>query len=567
MNSRKILFLLLLPLMNELNAQLKFIVEDFEGYADGVNDLKENGLFAFGDVKANIDSKIHEANTTRFKDYLGQKALKIETRGQTNFGGWGKGIGLNVELEKEKDFLNFYVRMETENENYLNESSTIKIELQEDDNINNVYQKEMDDSWTYTQTIVSNELAGSTNSGDKKLKKWKLISIPLEDFKDANPGGDNLFNINYKEGKLFCIVISFFYPQGDFKKLNGKKFFFDFICFSKGKLTPVDGISEPPQASNNDFCILGAWSKEGNTADFIDIGHVFENNFKPDCKKKIGVVHFFQPFATDGGNKQNQFPSEERISKVIKEGYIPMITLENHFVNTDPSLKQPNLYSIVEGHFDVFFGNWAKQIKEVKGIVLLRILHEFNGNWYPWSIVKNDKDPQLLIRAFRHIRKIFREKNVTNVKFIWCPNSMSIPQEPWNYIMKAYPGDEYVDYVGLDIYNGAGEGSIWRSFKKEGIENYFLLTQKIPLKSLFVCEVASRERRKNEPSSAQGKEEWIRQMSEALKSDMSKIRLLTWFNEKETFKINSSAGSKNAYLNYIMKDDYFKPGLKCFSID
>ena len=49
-------------------------------------------------------------------------------------------------------------------------------------------------------------------------------------------------------------------------------------------------------------------------------------------------------------------------------------------------------------------------------------------------------------------------------------------------------------------------------------------------------------------------------MSETLKSDMSKVRMLVWFNEKETFKVNSSEGAKNAYLKYIMKDDYFKPG-------
>jgi len=61
--------------------------------------------------------------------------------------------------------------------------------------------------------------------------------------------------------------------------------------------------------------------------------------------------------------------------------------------------------------------------------------------------------------------------------------------------------------------------------------------------------------------SAQNKAEWIKQMSEALKSDMSKVRLLTWFNEKESFKINSSAESQKAFLNYIIQDDFFKSGI------
>lgn len=237
-----------------------------------------------------------------------------------------------------------------------------------------------------------------------------------------------------------------------------------------------------------------------------------------------------------------------------------MITLENHFVITDTSIRQPNLYSITEGHFDSFFGYWANQIKEVKGTVLLRILHEFNGDWYPWCIVNNDKNPQLLAKAYRYIHNIFKENNVRNVKFIWCPNSMSIPQESWNYIMDAYPGNEYVDFVGLDVYNGAGKSVLWRSFRKEAIENYFVLTENFPAKPLFICEVASREKKSSEPASLQNKSEWIKQMSQALKSDMSKVRLLVWFNEKETFKISSSKETKNSFLEYIIKDKYFKNG-------
>jgi beta-mannanase len=255
----------------------------------------------------------------------------------------------------------------------------------------------------------------------------------------------------------------------------------------------------------------------------------------------------------------------ERINKIIHQGYIPLITLEDHFVNSNPHIKQPNLYSIVEGHFDSFFVAWAKQIKQVNGIVLLRILHEFNGDWYPWCIANNDKNSQLLIKAYRHIHDIFNSQQVSNVKFIWCPNSMSFPQEKWNFIMDAYPGNEYVDFVGLDIYNGAGKAAIWRSFRKEGIENYFILTQALPDKPLFICETASRERENYEPLSSQNKAEWIREMGKTLSSDMSKVKLLVWFNEKSTFKINTSSEAENAFSIFIWKNDYFKSGTNYFN--
>ncbi len=507
-------------------AQLKFVVEDFEGFSDGASDLKANGVFAFGNCTAGI-----EEHKVVKKTYSGQRYIQLFKEGGIDYGGWGKGIGLNMDLDPEQDYLNFYVYQPV-----TNGINLMKIEIQEDDNGDNIYEKEKDDSWYYIQKLDNSDT-------------WALVSIPLNKFKDGNAGGDGVFNISYKQGKLFCLVFSFL----DSLHLKNKATWaFDFICFSKGKLLSGEHLFDAPSASEGDFCGLGAWSKDD-----------FENNFSPGSDKKLGVIHFFQPFAVDGGDNQNLYPSVERINAIILKGYIPMITLEDHFVNTKKPLKQPNLYSILEGYFDPFFKDWARQIKQVKGMVLLRILHEFNGDWYPWCTLNNDKNPQLVINAFRHICDIFRKEGVNNVKFIWCPNSMSLPQEKWNSIMDAYPGDEYVDFVGLDIYNGAGKGlPLWRSFRKEGIENYFILTQQLPGKPLFVCEVASRERNRTENGTNQDKAGWIGQMSDALSSDMSKIRLLTWFNEKGTFKINSTAEAKNGFVHYVLKKDYFKSGTR-----
>ena len=502
-------------------AQLKFVVEDFEGFADGVSDLKDNGIFSFGNIKATVDYQMGNQQT-----YSGERFLRLSKTGTTDFGGWGKGLNVLIELDAAKDYLNFYVYQPPSNS-----SDTIKIELQEDDNGNGAYEKEQDDSWTYNQQLENKNL-------------WQLISIPLSKFEDSNPGGDGVFNINYKQGKLLVFIITFV-NAGHLK--TNQTWSFDFICFSQGKLPTGAGLFDAPLAAPADFCSLGIWSKEGNAGNFIDIASGFENNLKYGSEKKLGVVHFFQPFSVEGNSDKKHYPSVERINKVIQEGYIPMITLEDHFPNANSLVKQPNLYSIVEGHFDSFFVDWAKQIKQVKGTVLLRILHEFNGDWYPWCIVNNDKNPKMLIHAYQHIHDIFKAQQVTNIKFIWCPNSMSFPQEKWNFIMDAYPGDAYVDFVGLDIYNGAGkEIPVWRSFRKEGIENYFIVTQRLAGKPLFICEAASRERKVTESKSAQDKAEWIKQMSIALTTDMSKIKLLTWFNDKETFKINSSPGSQGA---------------------
>jgi hypothetical protein len=515
------------------SSQLKFLVEDFEGMNEsGQGDLPANGFFTFGNLRMSVEK------TGTGHGYSGDRSMRITRAGKFDHGGWGKGISSLVSLDQSVDYLNFYVKSERQN-------GPVKwrVELQDDDQIDKVYQKDRDDCWQHSVTIEP--------KGD-----WQLVSIPLREFRDANPGGDGGFNFGQYGGSLLVLLFTLENASGAASKLSWSV---DFICFSKGPLPTGSTPLDAPPASMIDYCTLGAWSSEGNSANFADIPRSFESNFGGG--KKLGVAHFFQSFSVQGDGGEYHYPSVERINRVIEAGYIPMITLEDHFVNASANAQQPNIYSIVDGHFDSFFGYWAHHIKQVKGVVLLRILHEFNGDWYQWCTVKNDRKGELVARAFRYIHNIFRDNKVDNVRFVWCPNSMSVPEEPWNDIMDAYPGDAYVDFVGLDIYNGAGNdkgANIWRSFRKEGIENYFRLTQLKPDKPFLVCETASRERRMME--GGQTKAEWIAQMSEALRTDMSKVRLVAWFNEKETFMVDSSLPAKNAFKEQVIDNPYFRGG-------
>lgn len=515
------------------HAQLKFLVEDFEGFGNDRGELGSSGFFTYGGLQQSVTDR-----NCNNRDYSGKRCLEIVRQAGADYAGWGRGVGLNMELDQRYDHLNFYVWSERGNA-----PVTFRIELQEDDNGDHAYKKEDDDAW-----VASVRIAGKGT--------WELISMPLSKFHDATPAGDAGFNISYHHGRLNVMLFAL---EDAGKVPAGQRWLFDFICFSKGALPQGPNAMDAPPAAADGFAALGAWSSEGNSANFVEIAKTFEGQFTPG--KKLGVVHFFQSFSVEKDGAQFHYPSVERINKVIRAGYIPMITLEDHFVNASSHAKQPNLYSIVEGHFDSFLGYWAHQIKDVEGTVLLRILHEFNGDWYPWCTVKNDRNPYLVAKAFRYIVNIFRENNVRNVKFVWCPNSMSVPQESWNYIMDAYPGDDYVDIVGLDIYNGAGTGEgvdIWRSFRREGIENYFILTEKLPSKPLLVCETASRERKRGEDG--QTKAEWIADMARALKTDMSRIKLLAWFDEKHSFKVSSGKESLESFTKYLNRDPYFTAG-------
>ncbi len=98
---------------------------------------------------------------------------------------------------------------------------------------------------------------------------------------------------------------------------------------------------------------------------------------------------------------------------------------------------------------------WAQQLQRLKtawgsrpaGNMYIRFAHEFNGNWYPWSVSNGD------VGNFKTAWARFanlRNQYFPGAQIVWCPNAGS----SWAYdIRTLYPGNAYVDVVGVDKYN------------------------------------------------------------------------------------------------------------------
>jgi hypothetical protein len=76
--------------------------------------------------------------------------------------------------------------------------------------------------------------------------------------------------------------------------------------------------------------------------------------------------------------------------------------------------------------------------------IFIRTGWEFNAKWTPWSAIGQ---PQNFVEAYRRFVETFR--SVSN-KFVfeWTPNIGDFGLDP----ELAYPGDAYVDVIGLDFY-------------------------------------------------------------------------------------------------------------------
>jgi hypothetical protein len=102
------------------------------------------------------------------------------------------------------------------------------------------------------------------------------------------------------------------------------------------------------------------------------------------------------------------------------------------------------------GAYDHYFLQTAETLASYgQGSSIIRIGWEFNGNWYPWSAGGQASN---YVAAYRQIVVTFRSVPNTDFKFEWNPN---IGDLGVGDLATYYPGDAYVDDVGLDVYDVA----------------------------------------------------------------------------------------------------------------
>ena len=123
---------------------------------------------------------------------------------------------------------------------------------------------------------------------------------------------------------------------------------------------------------------------------------------------------------------------------ISRDGALPLIDL-------DPA-RQP-VRAIAAGRYDSYLRTYARQVARFGFPLAISFGHEMNGDWYPWG--GRNTSPADFIAAWRHIHQIFSRAGASNVTWVWTVaprGARSSSQAQW------WPGDAYVDWVGLDAY-------------------------------------------------------------------------------------------------------------------
>jgi mannan endo-1,4-beta-mannosidase len=145
----------------------------------------------------------------------------------------------------------------------------------------------------------------------------------------------------------------------------------------------------------------------------------------------------------------------DAVTSAWQHGMLPLLTWES-LPNLPLSVRTTTdtdyaMSKILSGQFDAYIDRFAQDVKTTGLPVIIRLDQEMNADYYPWSDTAPYNKRGQYVQVWRHVVDRFRAIGADKyVIWLWTPNRVdNIPQKQ---IASFYPGDDYVDWVGVDGY-------------------------------------------------------------------------------------------------------------------
>jgi mannan endo-1,4-beta-mannosidase len=227
-----------------------------------------------------------------------------------------------------------------------------------------------------------------------------------------------------------------------------------------------------------------------------------------------------------------------------KENSFKYIPLQDGNGKSNPDSNHFLMYNIANGKNEYGDVTWFNEkldkvvaiINDLKIPVVVRLFHEMNGGWFWWG--SNSYDSQESHKKIYQYSVNYIKARTNYALYAWSPDRTLTE----NY----YPGDDYVDIVGLDIYdNGApGKPSLTDLVNDvEKLSDFAWDHKKIPV----LCEVGNRDQSPDDNPS------WWLELNKSLQTSGKRANkiawMLTWVNRpwnKPPYPYNAHSTSSAA---------------------
>ncbi len=311
------------------------------------------------------------------------------------------------------------------------------------------------------------------------------------------------------------------------------------------------------------------------------------DQFETNASKKVSIVRWGQPWKYQGS--WQYFPTTP-MTNVRNHGSIPLLDWGSWSLGSGESrTSQPDFQNIdvASGTYDGYIRQWADQAYEWGYPFFLRFNIELNGWWYSFqegrlddgSIVNGNRAGDY-IKAWKHVWNIFNCiddgifhpsstcKRTTNATWTWTINTITtattangLPRYP--ALSQVYPGDQYVDWVGVSLYNKNSSSysfnSLFTGSGQSWLKNtYQLLSDVAPTKPQMLAEFGSYEYY-NDPTV---KASWLTDaIGTQILRNFPKLKAIVYYNSTNESGnsgsiIETSAEATNAFKNAISSPYY-----------
>lgn len=323
------------------------------------------------------------------------------------------------------------------------------------------------------------------------------------------------------------------------------------------------------------FCAISCQHKQDWSYPFIFWGFAVDGfpitHQVIELQRESRIAPEMVVFYLQWPSPSSQYPSLiSSLDTIWKVGAVPCLTWEPM---TRPNQIEESVpyEDILSGQYDHYLSSMAAEVKLWKKPLIIRFAQEMNLSRYHWGTSKDDfgsLSPKIYIKMFQYVVNLFKKQKVDNVLWVFCPNVDSVPNEAWNSAKNYYPGDEYVDILGMDGYNwnisaemASSQKQSWinssRTFEQIFQSLYQELKTLNSRKPIIVFETASVSRIGDPKKSL-----WIQ---DALKtSKIWGIKGIVWFQVKkeEDWRINQDDD-----YSYIPLIQYNEPSLQTWLLN
>jgi hypothetical protein len=295
-------------------------------------------------------------------------------------------------------------------------------------------------------------IALSFSSCEKKYDLCHSKSKWLKDFFAAIESGDypQIYAISVWHedfDQTYLTINSSKHSLKTYQKLVANERYISQCSFENHQLVPEEG-----KVYHSAFPFF-AGTEDEVTAQHID-------DFESLAGKGIAWAYF-----SNNWMDSLVFP-QNAVDIIAGKGKTPFIRLMFRSV-FEESMADPKytMTDVINGRYDAALTAWADAAKNCNTDLLVEFGTEVNGSWFSWNgsyygggtttgygDPAYPDGPEIFRDSYRHIIDICNQQGCDNITWFFHFDVNDDPEEWWNNPVYYYPGDDYIDWIGVSTY-------------------------------------------------------------------------------------------------------------------